>query len=69
MRFLIRHQKLTTSRKTQTQNYLKKDTDADTSAYDRLLNVLKKLDTSYNPKMQKIQDPVIERNYQVTGDT
>ena len=31
--------------------YLKKYVDADMSAYDRVLNALKKLDTSYNLKM------------------
>ena len=53
--------------------YLKKDADADAdadmSAYDRLLNTLKKLDTSYNPTMHKMHNPVIKRNYKVTGDT
>ena len=48
--------------------YLKKDTDSDTSEYDRVLNSLKKLDTSYNPTMQKMHDTVIEGNYKVTGD-
>ena len=48
---------------------LKKDVDADTSAYDRLLNALKKLDKSYNPTMQNMNDPVMEVNYKVTGDT
>ena len=47
--------------------YLKKY--ADTSAHSRVLNALKKLDTSYNPKMQKMYDPGIEGNYKVTGDT
>ena len=49
--------------------YLKKDADEDTSAYDRLFNALKKLDTEYNPTMQNMHDPVIEVNYKVTGDT
>ena len=44
--------------------YLKKY--ADTSAYDRVLNALKKLDTFYNPMMQEMHDPVIEGNYKVT---
>ena len=39
------------------------------SAYDRLLNAMKKLDTTYNPMTQKMHDPVIEVNYKVTGDT
>ena len=51
--------------------YLKTDVDVDvdTSAYDRVLNALKKLNTSYNPMMQNMHDPVIKRNYKVTGDT
>ena len=48
--------------------YLNKDADAGTSVYDIVLNALKKLDTSYNPTMQKMHDPVIEGNYKVTGD-
>ena len=57
------------SEKSSDLTYLKKDADADTSEYDRLLNALKKLDTLYNPKMQKMHDPVIEGNYKVTVDT
>ena len=49
--------------------YLKKAAAADTSAYDISLNAVKKLDTLYNPMMQKIHNPVIEGNYNVTGDT
>ena len=49
--------------------YLKKDVDVDMSVYDRVLNALKKLDTSYNPTMQKMHDPVIDRNYKLMGDT
>ena len=49
--------------------YFKKDAGAYTSAYDRVLNILKKLDTSYNPTMQKIHEPVIEVNYTVVGYT
>ena len=48
---------------------LNKDTEAHTSAYDRVLNSLKKLDTLYNPTMQKIHNAVIEGKYKVTGDT
>ena len=33
------------------------------------MNALKKLDTWYNPTMQKMHDPVIEGTYKVTGDT
>ena len=47
--------------------YLDKDVDADTSAYDRLSNALKKLDTLYNPIIQKIHNPIIDGNYKVTG--
>ena len=32
------------------------------------MNELKKLDTSYNPTMQKMHVPVIDGNYKVTGD-
>ena len=49
--------------------YLNKDADADTSAYDRVLNGLEKLDKLYNPTMQKMHDPVIEVNYKVKVDT
>ena len=49
--------------------YLKKYADADTSAYNRILNALKKLDTSYNLRMQKMHSPSIEGNYMVTVDT
>ena len=53
--------------------YLKKDADADSdadiSAYDRVLNALKELDTSYNPTINKINKPVIEGNHKVTRDT
>ena len=57
------------SEKSSDLTYLKKESDADTSAYDILLNALNKLDTQYNPTMQKMHDPVIEENYKVTGDT
>ena len=47
----------------------KKYKDTDTSSYNRLLNALKKLYTSYKPTIQKIQNPGIEVNYKVKGDT
>ena len=47
------------SEKSSELKYLKKDADADTSVYDRLLNALKNLDTFYNPTMQKMHDKVI----------
>ena len=50
------------SEKSSELTYLKKDADADTSAYGRELNALKKLDTSYKPTMQKMHNPVIEGN-------
>ena len=37
--------------------------------YDTISNVLKKLDTSYNPTMPRIHEPVIEGKYNVTKDT
>ena len=49
--------------------YLKKVAYADTSSYYRILNVLKKQDTLYNPKTQKMHNTVIEGHYKVTGDT
>ena len=49
--------------------YIKKDADADTLDYDRVLNALKKLDKHYNPTMKNIHDPVIEVNYKITVDT
>ena len=50
--------------------YLKKeaDADADTSAYDIVLNALKKLHTSYNSTMQNMHDPVIKVSYKLTVD-
>ena len=41
----------------------------DKSSYNRVLNSPKKLDTTYNPRFQKIHKPVIEDNYKVTVDT
>ena len=49
--------------------YLEKVSDAYTSAYNRLLNALNKLDTSYNATMQNMYNQVVEGNYKVTGDT
>ena len=40
-----------------------------TSSYDRVLNTIKKLDTSYNPKIPMMYDPFTEGNYTVTVDT
>ena len=39
------------------------------SEYDRVLNSLKKLDTSYNQTMPIMHEPVIEVKYKVTGYT
>ena len=47
------------SEKSSELTYHKKDADADTSAYDRLLNTLKKLYILYNPTMHKMHNPVI----------
>ena len=47
----------------------KKDTNIDTSEYDRVLNALKELDTSYKPTMQRIHELVIKVKYKVTGNT
>ena len=49
--------------------YLKKDVEADTSAYDILLNALKKLDTLYIRTIQKMHNTVIKGNYKVMGYT
>ena len=49
--------------------YHNKDTNIDKSAYDRLLNSLKKLYTSYNPTVSRMHEPVIEGRYKVTRDT
>ena len=49
--------------------YHKKYAKIDTSLYDRVLNALKKLDTSYNPTMTRMNDAVIEGNYKVTRYT
>ena len=49
--------------------YHKKYSNTDMSAYNRVLNVLNKLDTSYNLNMPRMHEPVIEGKYKVTGDT
>ena len=49
--------------------YHKKYDNTDTSAYDKVLNALKKLDTLYNPTMPRMHETVIEGKYIVTGDT
>ena len=40
--------------------YHKKKADTDTSAYDRVRNVLKNVDTSYNTTMLKMHKPINE---------
>ena len=50
--------------------YHNKDSDAETSVYNRVLNSLNiYIYTLYNPTMQKMHKPVIEGNYNVTGYT
>ena len=49
--------------------YHKRDANTDTTAYDRALNEQKKLDILYNPIMPRMQKPVIEGKYKVTGNT
>ena len=49
--------------------YHKKDANTDQSEYDKVLNTLKKIDTSHNPKTTKTNKLVFEGNYKVTGDT
>ena len=56
------------SEKSSDLTYHKKDADTDTSSYDRVLNVLKKLDTLYGPTMQRMHKPVVEGNYKFMGD-
>ena len=51
------------SEKSSELTYPKKSADADTSVYNRVLNVMKKLDTSYSTKIHNIHDPFIEENY------
>ena len=48
--------------------YYNKDSNTHTSDYDRVLNALKKLDNFYNTTMPKINDPVLEIKYKVTGE-
>ena len=57
------------SEKSSKFTYHKKDANIETSQYGSVLNALKKLDTSYNPKMTKIHKPDINGNYKLTGDT
>ena len=57
------------SEKSSELTYLKKDSDTDMSAYNRVLNALKKIYTSCNPTMHKMQDPFIKANYKITGET
>ena len=47
----------------------KKDGNTDTSEYDRVLNALKKLDTSYNMNILIVHDPFVEGKYKETRDT
>ena len=49
--------------------YHKKGANTDTSAYDMVFKVLKKLDTSYNPTMPRMHDTFIKGEYKVTIDT
>ena len=57
------------SEKSSQFTYQKKYANIDISSYNRILNAVKKLDTSYNPTMQNMHEPVIKENYKVTGDT
>ena len=49
--------------------YIKEDAEKYMAAYDRVLNALKKLDTSYNLMMEMMHAPVIKGSFKVTGDT
>ena len=49
--------------------YHKKDANIYMSAYDTVLNSLKKLDTLYNPTMPRTNDPVIKGKDEVNGYT
>ena len=42
--------------------YHKKEADTDMSAYDRVLNAHKKIDTSYNPIMKKFTSQKLREN-------
>ena len=46
--------------------YHNKFANIETLVYDRVLNSLKKQDTSYNPNMPRMHDPVIKFKYKVT---
>ena len=46
--------------------YHKKDATTDTSTHDKVLNTTKKLNTSYNPTMPRIHEPVMKGKYEVT---
>ena len=41
------------------------DTDTETSSYNKVWNVLKKIDKSYNPTVQRINEPIIDGNDKV----
>ena len=47
----------------------KKETNTETSEYDRVLNALKELYALYNPTMTRMHEPVIKVKYKVTGNT
>ena len=49
--------------------YYNKYSNTDTSAYNRVLNALKKLDTLHNPNMYRMHKSVIKGNYKMTRDT
>ena len=51
--------RLNTNSKTSEFTYHKKDTNTETSAYDRVLNELKKIDSSYNTNIPRMKKPVI----------
>ena len=48
--------------------YHKKEFNTDTSEYDKVINALKKLDTSYNPNMPIMHKPVIKVKYKMSGN-
>ena len=50
-------------------NYHNKYANTDTSAHDRVLNTLNKLDPSYNPTISIMHEPFTERKYKETGGT
>ena len=49
--------------------YHKKDSNNETSAYDRVLNAPENLDNSYNPIIPRVQKPVLEGKYKATRYT